>query len=176
MRSAIGVPVVLPSYTPERISTRSSSRRCVTWREVPGLRRSRSGWMSASESAIPGGQPSITQPIAGPCDSPKVVTVKSVPRVLPDMVFAVYCIRRFVNGSRGCSSAWLQVSAARVSLGEPGDMDSGIDLAAKVPHEKHAHPYRLGLRGEPHLFRTRPQGHPRFGPRGTLWRADQTAE
>ena len=54
MSSAIGVPVVLPSNTPERISTTSSSRRCVTWREVPGLRRSRSGWMSASESAIPG--------------------------------------------------------------------------------------------------------------------------
>jgi hypothetical protein len=34
---------------------------------------------------MPGGQPSITQPIAGPCDSPKFVTVKSVPRVLPDM-------------------------------------------------------------------------------------------
>ena len=41
--------------------------------------------MSASLSSIPGGQPSITQPIAGPCDSPNVVTVKSVPRVLPDM-------------------------------------------------------------------------------------------
>src|SRR5512141_1670531 len=90
MRSAIGVPVVLPSYTPERISTLSSSWRCVTWREVPGLRRSRSGWMSASESSIPGGQPSITQPIAGPWDSPKVVTVKRVPRVLPDMVMRVY--------------------------------------------------------------------------------------
>src|SRR5262249_3675509 len=83
--SAIGVPVVLPSYTPERISTRSSSRRCVTWRDVPGFLRSRSGWMSASESSIPGGQPSTTQPIAGPCDSPKVVTVKRVPRVLPDI-------------------------------------------------------------------------------------------
>ena len=42
--------------------------------------------MSASESAIPGGQPSTTQPIAGPWLSPNVVTVKSVPRVLPDMV------------------------------------------------------------------------------------------
>src|SRR6478672_5823287 len=90
MRSAIGVPVVLPSYTPERISTRSSSRRCVTWRDVPGFLRSRSGWMSASESSIPGGQPSTTQPIAGPCDSPNVVTVKRVPRVLPDMG-EVYC-------------------------------------------------------------------------------------
>jgi hypothetical protein len=35
---------------------------------------------------MPGGQPSITQPIAGPWDSPKVVTVKSVPNVLPDMM------------------------------------------------------------------------------------------
>lgn len=34
---------------------------------------------------MPGGQPSITQPIAGPCDSPNVVTVKRVPNVLPDM-------------------------------------------------------------------------------------------
>jgi hypothetical protein len=31
---------------------------------------------------MPGGQPSITQPIAGPCDSPKVVTVKSLPKEL----------------------------------------------------------------------------------------------
>src|SRR5258705_416569 len=50
-----------------------------------GLPRARSGWISASESAMPGGQPAITQPIAGPCDSPNVVTVKRVPRVLPDM-------------------------------------------------------------------------------------------
>src|SRR5258708_38269581 len=41
--------------------------------------------MSSAESSMPGGHPSTTQPIAGPCDSPKVVTVKSVPRVLPDM-------------------------------------------------------------------------------------------
>ena len=48
--------------------------RCVTWREVPGLRRSSSGWMSASASAMPGGQPSTTQPIAGPWLSPNEVT------------------------------------------------------------------------------------------------------
>src|SRR5690349_22345070 len=30
---------------------------------------------------MPGGQPSITQPIAGPCDSPKVVTRSSWPKV-----------------------------------------------------------------------------------------------
>ena len=47
--------------------------------------------MSARDSAMPGGQPSITQPIAGPCDSPKVVTVKRVPKVLPDMAAIVPC-------------------------------------------------------------------------------------
>jgi hypothetical protein len=42
--------------------------------------------MSSTESAIPGGQPSITQPMAGPGDSPKFVTAKSLPSVLPDMI------------------------------------------------------------------------------------------
>src|SRR5690242_2594638 len=41
--------------------------------------------MSVSESTMSGGQPSTTQPIAGPWLSPKDVTVKSFPRVLPDM-------------------------------------------------------------------------------------------
>ena len=85
MTRQIGVPVVLPSYTPDRISTASASLRCVTWRDVPGRRRSSSGWMSASDRAMPGGQPSITQPMAGPCDSPKFVTWKRWPKVLPDM-------------------------------------------------------------------------------------------
>ena len=85
----MGVPVVLPSNTPERISTVSDSRRCVTWRDVPGLRRSSSRWMSEAARATPGGQPSTTQPIAGPCDSPNDVTRNSVPSVLPDMGDAV---------------------------------------------------------------------------------------
>src|SRR5437868_5943620 len=85
MRSAIGVPVVRPSNAPERLSTVSAWRRCVTCRDVPGLRRSSSGWMSAASSKSPGGQPSITHPIAGPCDSPKEVTQNSLPNVLPDM-------------------------------------------------------------------------------------------
>ncbi len=42
--------------------------------------------MSATSSGSPGGQPSITQPIAGPCDSPKLVTQNSRPKVDPDMV------------------------------------------------------------------------------------------
>jgi hypothetical protein len=36
---------------------------------------------------IPGGHPSITQPIAGPWLSPKVVTVKSLPKELLDTRF-----------------------------------------------------------------------------------------
>ena len=44
--------------------------------------------MSASVSAMPGGQPSITQPIAGPWLSPKVVTRNRWPKVLWDMLFA----------------------------------------------------------------------------------------
>jgi hypothetical protein len=35
---------------------------------------------------MPGGQPSTTQPMAGPWDSPKLVTQNSLPRVLPDML------------------------------------------------------------------------------------------
>jgi len=34
---------------------------------------------------MPGGQPSMTQPMAGPWLSPKLVTRKISPKVLPDM-------------------------------------------------------------------------------------------
>src|SRR5690242_6737269 len=86
MSRAIGVPVVRPSNTPDRIFTASSSRRCVTKRDWPGLRRSRSFWMSPSAISRPGGQPSTTQPMAGPWLSPKLVTQNSLPSVLPDIV------------------------------------------------------------------------------------------
>src|SRR5262245_37481358 len=43
--------------------------------------------MSASVSGMPGGQPSTTQPIAGPWLSPKVVTRNIWPNVLNDMGF-----------------------------------------------------------------------------------------
>ena len=41
--------------------------------------------MSASLNCNRGGQPSTTQPIAGPCDSPNDVTANSFPKVLPDI-------------------------------------------------------------------------------------------
>ena len=76
MARPMGVPVVRPSKTPERIFTRSLSRRWVVYLDCPGRRRSRSGWMSVSDSAKPGGQPSTMAPNAGPWLSPKVVSVK----------------------------------------------------------------------------------------------------
>src|SRR6516165_249000 len=85
MRMPIGVPVVCPSNTPERMRTWSASRRWLTKCEVPLRRRSTSCCKSASLSGRPGGQPSTMQPMAGPWLSPKVVTVKSLPMVLPDM-------------------------------------------------------------------------------------------
>jgi hypothetical protein len=41
--------------------------------------------MSAADSSSPGGQPSTTQPIAGPWLSPNEVTQNNLPSVLPDM-------------------------------------------------------------------------------------------
>ena len=38
-----------------------------------------------SDKAIFGGHPSITHPIAGPCDSPQVVNLKIFPKVLKDI-------------------------------------------------------------------------------------------
>ena len=54
----------------------------------------RSGWISASDSAMPGGQPSTMQPIAIPWLSPNEVTVKSFPMVFPDMAAILQLARR----------------------------------------------------------------------------------
>jgi hypothetical protein len=54
IRSAIGVPVVLPSKTPETISTLSSSLRWVTWRELGldvGLRQGHAGRTAVDDAA-----------------------------------------------------------------------------------------------------------------------------
>ena len=75
-------PVRSSAKTPDRILTASGSRRCVVKRDWPGRRRSRSAWMSAASSGIIGGQPSTTQPSAGPWLSPKVVTRNRWPNVL----------------------------------------------------------------------------------------------
>src|SRR5215475_5470595 len=79
----MGVPSVCPSNTPDRILTVSVSFRWLTSALCPGTRRSRSGWMSASDSGRRGGQPSTTAPMPAPWDSPHVVTRKSCPQLLP---------------------------------------------------------------------------------------------
>ena len=70
---------------PERMRTWSGSWRWLVCFDVPVRRGSRSAWMSASDSASPGGQPSTMAPIAGPWLSPKVVTQNDRPIVFPDM-------------------------------------------------------------------------------------------
>src|SRR6266436_1152582 len=54
--------------------------------------------MSVSETAIRGGQPSTTTPMPPPCDSPKVVTRKSWPKVLP------MCVCHFDRGDESLNS------------------------------------------------------------------------
>ena len=77
----IDVPVVRPSNTPDNMRTASGSLRCVVNLLCPGLRASRKGWMSSSDSVSPGGHPSTTAPIAGPWLSPQVVKRKIRPKV-----------------------------------------------------------------------------------------------
>src|SRR5579859_4902438 len=76
----------MPSNTPDRMRTSSGSWRCVVNRDWPGRRRSSHGWISASDSAMRGGHPSTTQPIAGPWLSPHVVTRNKWPKLLCDIV------------------------------------------------------------------------------------------
>src|SRR6185503_10036511 len=86
----MGVPVVLPSNTPDRMRTASASLRWLTKCEVPVRRRFTSPCRSLSESSRPGGQPSTMQPSAGPWLSPKVVTVNNLPMELPDILFQLF--------------------------------------------------------------------------------------
>ncbi len=65
--------------------TVSGSRRCVVNLDCPGRRLSIQTWISSSVIGIIGGQPSMTQPIAGPWDSPNVVTLNIWPKLLNDM-------------------------------------------------------------------------------------------
>jgi hypothetical protein len=79
---AIGVPSVSPPFTPERIFTVSASLRGVTISLWPGRRRSSSRCTSASQSGMPGGQPSMTRPTETPWLSPQVDTRNKDPNTL----------------------------------------------------------------------------------------------
>ena len=78
----MGVPSVNPRSVPDKMVTWSASLRDVVTRLCPGRRRVSCGWMSASDSGMHAGQPSITAPTAAPCDSPYVETRKYRPYVL----------------------------------------------------------------------------------------------
>ncbi len=85
----IGAPVDLPSNMPESSSTISDSFRCVVIFDCPGRRRSNSPCIAAISIETPAGHPSITPPMAAPCDSPKVVSLNVFPRVFPAML--IFC-------------------------------------------------------------------------------------
>src|ERR1700758_649355 len=71
--------------------------------------------MSASDKAIRGGQPSTTQPSAGPWLSPQVVTRNRWPKVLCDMAALLAVGRAQANraGQGGGPSVWLKKACAR---------------------------------------------------------------
>ena len=80
------VPSVTPSKTPERISGRSSSLRCVVIFDCPGFRLCKSGIKSSTPSGSPGGQPSMIATYPGPWLTPDVVTLNSSPNEFPGMM------------------------------------------------------------------------------------------
>src|SRR5258708_17596558 len=83
---------------------------------------------------MPGGQPSTTQPIAGPCDSPNEVRQKRVPSVLPDM--AMGATMRYVSGEFSTHRAGLRYPARRATTNgicmatPPGDAFDAKLIAA----------------------------------------------
>src|SRR5690554_5058092 len=79
----MGVPVVFPSKMPDKNFTSSSSFLWVTMEDCPGLRRFISAAMALKSNFIPAGHPSSIPPMASPCDSPKVVSLKILPKELP---------------------------------------------------------------------------------------------
>src|SRR3954463_14105448 len=81
--------------------TASGSWRWVTNLPWPGRRLSRKAWICSAVRAIPGGQPSTTQPRAGPWLSPQVVTRNRWPKVLCDMGGGVAERETVGKGRRG---------------------------------------------------------------------------
>ena len=79
----MGVPVVRPSNTPDKISTESSSLRGVVNLDCPGFLRFKNFWISSSQRESPAGHPSTTTPTPFPWDSPQVVILNIFPNVDP---------------------------------------------------------------------------------------------
>ena len=93
----MGVPVVLPSKTPDRICTRSASLRAVVMADCPGFLLSRYTWIISSLISMPAGKPSRTAPRAGPWDSPHVVSCSILPIVEPAIALPRLSRRRAVK-------------------------------------------------------------------------------
>ena len=74
-------PSVLPCQIPESTSTLSFSSRELAPMVCPVRRRATKRCNSSKSISTPAGIPSSTPPIAGPCDSPKVVSVNILPMV-----------------------------------------------------------------------------------------------
>ncbi len=135
----MGVPVVRgpamrsSAKVPERMRTVSGSRLWVVKRDWPGRRRSRWCWMSASVSAMPGGQPSTTQPMATPWLSPKVVMRSIWPKLLKDMA------KRAPEAAKRLAKL-LRVPLARVKPIEP----AAIDAEEAVLRHLELHDFALG--------------------------------
>src|SRR5215469_5640696 len=89
--------------------------------------------MSVSVRGMFGGQPSTTQPIAGPWLSPKVVTRKRWPNVLNDMLPS--CRGCVYVGARHASL----LDAMRLGRGEPGD-PKNASVFWGAPHASPLHP------------------------------------
>src|SRR5687768_7541588 len=86
---------------------------------------------------MPGGQPSTTQPTAGPWDSPQVETRKRVPKVLP-------AIQEVYPTGRGRDTDWLRwVAEVLTTLSDdaplPGDRAAP---PARPPARTPAHPHQ----------------------------------
>src|SRR5579862_463767 len=134
---AMGVPSVFPWKTPDRMRQRSDSFLGVTMSLWPGLRRSRSFWMSASSRSRSGGQPSTTTPTPPPWDSPQVAILKSCPNWLDTGLplfrrVGIAAIAAFVRAGRLQLHLGLQPmhqgAPFRISLGHPYKVGAHRDL------------------------------------------------
>jgi hypothetical protein len=115
---AMGVPRDFPSKIPDRISGSSASAREVEGPPAPGLRRASSPRIKSAEIASPAGQPSTTQPTAVPWLSPKVITLKRVPKLFPGIKAPLTAPRQHffpaVPGGTGGKSAGGEQFPARL--------------------------------------------------------------
>ena len=99
----MGVPVDLPSNTPDRIFTASGSLRWVVFLFCPGRRLSSQTCSISGLISTFGGQPSTVAPKAGPWLSPQVVTRKRWPKLFMDIGLLLFTTPLYPETPRGGS-------------------------------------------------------------------------